>query len=350
VVVRGYGVHGPEVFGDGDGSYVVALRLSDGEKMWERDLETCGGSVRSILDKGTLLVATWTGLAALDSETGKPLWWVRESWSDYESPTGIAVDEKHIYMSRYSGHVVAFHKADRTEAWERAWQENIKGFSLQESQIVVVMGDGPKVFALSVEDGRTLWAAEPPTYFSLLHGRMPAMVTAPPTIDAGRVLVASCDPRMPGLLGHMPRTRVVALALDSGQLVWKADLSPGAKIGIASDGRRVCLTSLLGEIVCIDGHTGRGLWETKVHHRTWSEEGVRASCLAAIISGQYVLVPTTSGELFCLSAISGRCFWRVDLGTNTTDLPRLLVAGRHLVVTAGREVCTFRPAEVVEGR
>ena len=261
-------------------------------------------------------------------------------------PTGVAVDQEHIYVSRYSGHLVAFDKAKRQKAWERTWEDNIKGFSLYESRIVVVLGDGPKVLGLSVEDGKTLWEAEAPTYFSLWHGNMPAMVTASPTIDGGKALIATCDPRMPGLFGHMPRARVVALALDSGELVWKADLPRGAKIGIASDGRRVCLTSLLGDVVCIHLHTGRRLWKTKVRHRTWAKRGVRASCEAAVISGQCVLVPTTSGELFALSAMNGKRLWRVDLKAEIAVRGGLLVAGRHVIVTAGTEVRAFRPAEV----
>jgi outer membrane protein assembly factor BamB len=151
---------------------------------------------------------------------------------------------------------------------------------------------------------------------------------------------------------------ISAFDTTTGKRLWKLDPKPDSAKdqtyggGIAVGGARVFVTTGYGQILALDGATGKEIWRqnlaapahgaptvadgrvfaitvenelqvlsTDDGHQLWTHNGLpeNASLLGAAspaVEGDIVVVPYTSGELFGLRIENGRVLWSDNLATS----------------------------------
>ncbi|MEI9886614.1 MAG: PQQ-binding-like beta-propeller repeat protein [Rhizomicrobium sp.] len=205
-------------------------------------------------------------------------------------------------------------------------------------------------------------------------------LTAAPVIGAGRIYVLDAQ------------AHVFAFDAASGNPLWDRSIAPegvdttlifglfgedttvdptkGAGGGVAFDDGKVFATSGFGDVVALDARTGKQLWRqnlgvpivnaptanggrvfvsTQENHfyalaqadgrRLWDHQGISESAgilesTSAAVSGEYVMAPYSSGEIYALRVQNGRPAWN-DMLTHSgvaTALSELDdIAGRPVV-------------------
>ena len=181
-------------------------------------------------------------------------------------------------------------------------------------------------------------------------------LTASPVVGGGRVFTLDAE------------AHVYAFNANTGQEIWDKRLAPkngtdmptlwgllgkpntidpvaGMGGGIAYDGGKIFATSGFGVLICMDAATGRQLWRhdmgipivnapvvnggriffsTDDNHFyalaetdgriLWDQQGVSESAgilasTSAAVSGQFVIAPYTSGEIYALRVQNGQAAW-----------------------------------------
>ena len=170
-------------------------------------------------------------------------------------------------------------------------------------------------------------------------------VLSPPVVADGRIFALDA------------RDVVTALDAKTGRELWRNDVMPENDLahayggGVAVAGDRVYVTTGYGQVLALDAATGKEIWRqpvaapmrdaptvadgrvfaitvenelevlsTKDGHRLWTHNGLpeTAGLLGAAspaVSGDIVIVPYTSGELFALRVENGRPLWSDNLAT-----------------------------------
>jgi outer membrane protein assembly factor BamB len=191
-----------------------------------------------------------------------------------------------------------------------------------------------------------------------------AHVTAPPVVGGGRVFTLD------------GAAQVSAVDAGTGKLVWQVDLKPkgapdgGFGGGVALWAGRLYAATGYGDVMALDPHSGKVLWRhsvgTPIHapptvadgriyvvsvenelsvlstedgHKIWSHNGLPQTAdllggASPAVAGEVVLVPYTSGELFALTAATGRPLWQENLAqTRTADAVSALadIRGRPVI-------------------
>ena len=190
-------------------------------------------------------------------------------------------------------------------------------------------------------------------------------LTASPIVSGGRVYVLDS------------KAVVRAFSATNGGKVWSASLVPEGKDGdgaygggLATDGNRIFATTAFGEILALDAGSGNILWRSKVGQsirsaptaadgrvyftsvandafaystadgsQIWQYQGAgqQASILSSnspAVSGNYVIVPYTTGDLLALEKSSGFVAWSESLlGRNANSSGASIndIAGRPVV-------------------
>lgn len=123
---------------------------------------------------------------------------------------------------------------------------------------------------------------------------------------------------------------VIALDAKTGKELWRADtVVPVRSAPVVVDGR-VYVVTQENETQALDANDGHELWN---HHGTVESAGVLTSASVGV-SGDTVVVPYSSGELFALRAQNGTPAWNDTLTRtgNTTSLTIINdIAGRPVI-------------------
>jgi outer membrane protein assembly factor BamB len=190
-------------------------------------------------------------------------------------------------------------------------------------------------------------------------------LTASPVISNGKIYALDSE------------VQVTAYDAKSGDELWSTDLTPededaedGFGGGIATNGGRIFVSTGFGFIVALDANTGKEVWRrtTTVPFRAapvvnggrvfvatqenqllalaeddgrvlWDHRGIAESAgilgsNSAAVSGDLVVVPYTSGELFALNVRNGRAAWSDTLARSggLTPLSTLAdISGRPVI-------------------
>jgi outer membrane protein assembly factor BamB len=148
------------VFTGYPGGMVVALDLGSGRVGWESVISAPRGTTElervsdvsglPVIDGNQVCAVAYQGRAGcLEATTGKQLW-----ARDASSSTGLAVDDKNVYIADASGNVIALDKRTGTSVWKQDQLANRKlGTPVVRGRTVLV-GDGfGYIHALSTETG-----------------------------------------------------------------------------------------------------------------------------------------------------------------------------------------------------
>jgi outer membrane protein assembly factor BamB len=137
-----------------------------------------------------------------------------------------------------------------------------------------------------------------------------------PDVEGGRVYAASGD----GM--------VTILEEDSGRVVARVDTKQKLSGGIEAADGKIVVGTLKGEVIALDA-AGKSLWTTSVAGEVIAP---------ASISRKVVVVRTSDGRIFGLSADDGKRLWVFQRPT-----PTLLLRSGSGVLTVGGDVITGYP-------
>jgi len=289
VVLAGVSVSACSMFGGGDDDEelepVALLKFEQTlkvRKLWSEKLGGGSEFLRIALspasDGNRIYAASYDGkVSAYNPENGDLIW-----RTDLEIilSAGPGVGNDLVVVTGYDGDLVALQAADGTEAW----RINIAGESLarpliKDNALVVYTIDG-RLRVLSTFDGTEIWSADQTLPALTLRGAAAPVIAGSSVIagfDNGRLVASNLSDgelqwegiitstsgrsdleRLSDLDGAMAvvgqdvyaagyQGRVVALAAESGQILWSREMSTYA--GLAADWDNIYVVGDQGELI-----------------------------------------------------------------------------------------------------
>jgi outer membrane protein assembly factor BamB len=256
------------------------------------DAEFLRVALRPIGDGSRIYAASQDGnVSAFDPQSGKLIW---RTELDIELSAGPGFGEGHLAVAGKDGFVVLLDANDGSAKWRVDVSGETLARPLIKGQTVVVQTIDNRLEALSLYDGRSLWSLQQTTPVLTMRG------SASP-VAAGNTAIAGFD-----------AGRLVAVELDTGEVVWDGMLSPPkgrsdldrlADVDgeMALIGQDLYATSYQGRLVSLAAESGQVLWNREIS----SYEGV-----AADWNSLYTV--TDSGEVIGLTRRNGAEIWRDD--------------------------------------
>ena len=225
-----------------------------------------GARLRPTVVDGVLYADSTNGkLAAFDAATGKTLWskssrthgwfgWGDKNRKDATYAGGPAVDGSLLAVGTLDGHVYGVNAKDGSPRWEAELDTEILVSPVIVGDTVVVRGGDGRIYALDAANGKRRWVYDQGLVPLLsLRGNGPLLVAN------GVVFFGSDDGKL------------VALRLDNGAKLWEQRLASGegrteidrlddADGAILLDGSTLFAAAYHGNLVAVDGRSGRPLW------------------------------------------------------------------------------------------
>lgn len=196
--------------------------------------------------------------------------------------------------------------------------------------LVYVLDSEAHVFAFRAENGRKVWdkslaprnGTDWPTFWGLL-GK--ANTIKPPQGMGGGVAFNNGRIYVTSGFGV-----VYCLDARSGREIWRKDLAMPIINAPVVNGGRVFVSTHDNHFYALAEADGRSLWD---HQGISESQGMLASTSAAV-SGETVIAPYTSGEIFALRAQNGQVGW-TDVLSRTGHVTALSqlddIAGRPVI-------------------
>ncbi|MEO8809806.1 MAG: outer membrane protein assembly factor BamB [Rhodanobacter sp.] len=225
-----------------------------------------GVRLRPAVVDGVLYADSTDGkLAAIDASSGKTLWskssrthgwfgWGDKHRKDAMYAGGPAVSGDLLAVGTLDGHVYGVNAKDGSPRWEAELDTQVLASPVIAGDQVVVRGGDGRVYSLDAATGKRRWVYD--------QGNVPLLSVrgnGPLLVANGVVFFGSDD----GLL--------VALRLDNGTKLWEQRLSSGegrseidrlgdADGSILLDGNTLYGAAYHGNLVAVDGPSGRPTW------------------------------------------------------------------------------------------
>ena len=336
------------------------------ERMWrakvggDADLRN---ALAPAIDGDRVFIAGADGsVQSLGLEDGARRWRVT---SGVRLSAGPGVGRDLVVVGGNDGDVIAFEASTGAERWRRRVSTEVLASPVIAGQVVLVRTTDERVHALDAADGGTLWTHEQ-TMPSLVlrgsaglavvdsmavtgydNGRVNALQVrdgvvvwetpvASPTgrTEIERMVDVDSTPRVIGrdVYAVSYQGRLVAMAVESGRVLWTQDASSSA--GLNADGERVYVTDADSEVRAFDRLTGA---------RGWVQATMRARSLTApaLLPGA-LAVGDFEGYVHVLARDSGELVARVRVGKGPIHtMPA--VSGPWLVVqNADGSVAAYR--------
>ena len=225
-----------------------------------------GARLRPAVVNGVLYADSTDGkLVAIDATSGKTLWskssrthgwfgWGDKKRKDAVYAGGPAVTGDLLAVGTLDGHVYGVNAKDGSPRWEAELNAEVLASPVIVGDVVVVLtGDG-RVYALDSTTGQRRWVYDQGSVPLLsLRGNGPLLV-------ANGVLFFGSDDG-----------KLVALRLDNGSKLWEQKLASGegrteidrlndVDGAILLDGAMLYGAAYHGNLVAVDGPSGRPLW------------------------------------------------------------------------------------------
>ena len=225
-----------------------------------------GVRLRPTVVDGVLYADSTDGkLAAIDATSGKTLWsksskthgwfgWGDKKRKDAMYAGGPSVTGDLLAVGTLDGHVYGVNAKDGSPRWEAELDTQVLVSPVIVGDLVVVRGGDGRIYALDAATGKRRWIYDQGTVPLLsVRGNGPMLVAN------GVVFFGSDD----GLL--------VALRLDNGTKLWEQHVASGegrtdierlddADGGVLIDGSTLYAAAYHGNLIAVDGPSGRPLW------------------------------------------------------------------------------------------
>jgi outer membrane protein assembly factor BamB len=239
-------------------------------RLWRSSIGSGAGDsgvrLRPTVVDGVLYADSSDGkVAALDAGSGKTLWskssrthgwfgWGDKKRKDALYAGGPAVDGDMLAVGTLDGHVYAMNSKDGAPRWEATLNAEVLSSPVIVGDLVLVRTEDGRVYGLDRADGKRRWVYDQDSV-PLLSLRGSGELLA----ANGVVFLGSDDGRLE------------ALRLDTGAKLWEQKLSSGngrtdidklddADGSILLDGSTLYAASYHGNLLAVDGPSGRPIW------------------------------------------------------------------------------------------
>ncbi len=320
---------------------VSAFDASTGRQLWQVQLTVPGESTRPAFGGGVSIgtvpggrrVYATTGhglVVALDPATGAEVWRTRMPTPLRAAP---GVEGNRLFVTSQDGQLSAL----SGETGAILWQANatlepaaILGPGSPSVALDTVVAGFPsgELFALRVENGRTVWQDQ-----LARTGRTTALgalsgIAASPVIDRGRVFA----------IGH--GGRMAALELATGTRVWERDFA-GVNMPW-SVGEWVYAVTVDAQLVALTRTDGKIRWVTQLDR--WRKAKSRTGAIewsGPVLAGDRLWLVSSRGEMVTVDPRSGEILTRMRLG-KAAYLPPVVANGMLYVLTDDGTVTAYR--------
>lgn len=286
---------------------VTAFDGKSGSRLWrfdpqpkDADSATYGGGV-AVADDRVYVGTGYGQVLALDAATGKPIWRVDVGAPIHSSPTVAA---GRVFVVTVENELNVLAATDGRKLWTHNGLPEPAGLAGGASpaitgDVVVVPYSSGEIYALRIENGRTLWsdslaAAQPVGALSSL-----ADIRGAPVIDRDRVLAISHS----GLM--------VSIDLRTGDRIWEQDIGGVHAPWVAGD--FIYVLSASAELVCLTRADGRVRWARALPQ--WENEAKKRDPIfwsGPILAGDRLIVISSEGEAISVSPYTGEALGRTD--------------------------------------
>jgi outer membrane protein assembly factor BamB len=320
------------------------LNLSDGKRLWKRNLKaplSAGPSVAA----GMVVVGTSKGeIIAVNENDGSPLWRTRINAEILAAP---AVSSQLIVIRGVDGRLHGLSPKDGSENWvvdEQVPRLSLRGTSapLLMNDMAICGFDNGRVLAINGGNGSTTW--------DVAVGQSHGSTELARLIDVDAPVVGDGDDLFTGAF----QGRVLHLRRETGEVLWTRDLS--SYRGMALDDSKLYVSIGDDSVTSLDRRNGTEQWTQKAL--------ARRQITAPAVYGGYVVLADADGVVHWLDPATGDFVARAVNGKSVpskgvesvkisykrriTAAP--LVAGDLLLVFSDAgEISAFRAASVAAG-
>lgn len=316
---------------------ISAFDATEGRLIWRKTIglegegsrPAFGGGV-SVID-GRVIATTGFGLVvAFDAGTGTELWRVRMPTPLRASPGG---DEGRVFVVSQDGQLTALAEDTGAQLWDATATVEpaaILGPGAPAVSLGTVVAGFPsgELFALRVENGRTVWQDQlsrtgRTTALGALSG-----IVASPVIDRGRVFAISHGGRM------------AALELATGQRIWERDFAGVNAPWPAGDW--VFAVTVESELVALTRTDGKIRWVSDLGQ--WKNPKKKKGAIqwsGPVLAGGRLILVSSDGQMAYVSPADGSVQASVKLGSGAY-LPPVVANGMLYVLTDDGKLSAYR--------
>ena len=342
----------------------------DIKKLWSAKLGENAEFLRVNLqpagDGNRIYAASRDGnVSAFHPETGKRDW---QTELGTELSAGPGVGEGLVAVGTADGLIIVL---EANTGMER-WRENLKGETLSapvmSGDLVIVATIDSRLHALRALDGKELWVVEQSTPLLTMRGSATPVISGNRVIagfDNGRLLAVDLDTgnivwdamlvppsgrsdleRLSDVDGRISvvgqdvyasgyQGRVAALAAESGQVLWAREIS--SYVGVAADWSNVYTTNDDGEIVAMFRRNGTESWR--------QDSLLRREPTLPVAFRTTVAVGDLEGYLHFFSVIDGVPVARLRMGKQAISSSPVVVADRLYVQSDSGDIAAYAVQE-----
>lgn len=342
----------------------------DIKKLWSAKLGENAEFLRVNLqpagDGNRIYAASRDGnVSAFHPETGKRDW---QTELGTELSAGPGVGEGLVAVGTADGLIIVL---EANTGMER-WRENLKGETLSapvmSGDLVIVATIDSRLHALRALDGKELWVVEQSTPLLTMRGSATPVISGNRVIagfDNGRLLAVDLDTgnivwdamlvppsgrsdleRLSDVDGRISvvgqdvyasgyQGRVAALAAESGQVLWAREIS--SYVGVAADWSNVYTTNDDGEIVAMFRRNGTESWR--------QDSLLRREPTLPVAFHTTVAVGDLEGYLHFFSVIDGVPVARLRMGKQAISSSPVVVADRLYVQSDSGDIAAYAVQE-----
>ena len=325
-------------------------------------------ALRPVGDGSRIYTASHDGVvSAFDPQSGRQIWRTKVG---IRLSAGPGVGEGRLVVVSKDGLAISFDSDSGAEQW----RVNIGGESLARPLIsgesVVLQTIDNRMRALSIYDGRELWAIEQSTPALTMRGSAdPVLIgnTAIGGFDNGRLVAANLiggeivwesmlsPPKgrsdldrlsdVDGSIGVVGQDlyaagyqgRIAAVAAESGQVLWNREIS--SYEGVSADWNSVYTATADGEVVALSRRDGTETWR--------NNDLLRREPTLPVPFHTTVAVGDLEGYVHFFSNLNGNAVARIKLGNSAITAAPVVVANRLYVQSDSGRITAY---EVVEDR
>ncbi len=319
-------------------------------------------ALRPVGDGNRIYAASVDGVvSAFDPELGKLIWRTKLG-TDLSAGPGIG--RELVVVTSKDGFAIALDAATGDERW-RAF---IEGESLARpaisGELVVVQTIDNRLLAYSVFDGRPRWKVEQSTPALTVRGSASPIVVGNNLIsgfDNGRLVAVDMDSgnvvwesllspptgrsdldRLSDIDGQIAAVgqdvyavgyngRLASIAAESGQVLWSREIS--SFVGAAADWSSVYTTRDDGEVIAMARNDGTETWR--------NNDLLRREATVPIPFYTTVAVGDLEGYVHFFSNVTGTPVARVKVGSAAISNAPVVIANRLYVQTDGGTIAVF---------
>lgn len=248
------------------------------------------GGFRIAAAGGVLFTASEDGdVNAYAASNGERVW---NSDLDRDLSAGPGLAPQLILLGTNDGEVIALDARDGSERWSTQLSGEVLAPPRGNDSVIIVRCFDGRIYGLSTESGQRLWVQQTSVPTLSLRG------TGGPVLVEGRALVGLDNGKLIALditTGEVAWDSVVSVPLGRTELERLVDVDSEP---LEIDGT-VYAVSYSGDLVAVDFFSGRNTWRAEA-----------ASISGVAQAGDDLIVSTRTGEVVAIDRASGTVIWR----------------------------------------